>query len=93
MLCQLSYAPRRFERTQKPVYPGAGPARFPGMRPPSQRRALGALFLVLASAFAGVAAAAGAADSNAAGRWVIAIAAGVIALWLLGLAVRAFRTR
>ncbi len=63
------------------------------MAAPSQRRALGALFLVLAAAFAGVAAAAGAADSNAAGRWVIAIAAGAIALWLLGLAVRAFRTR
>ena len=63
------------------------------MGAPSQRRALGALFLVLAAAFAGVAAAAGAADSNAAARWVIAISAGAIALWFLGLAVRALRPR
>ena len=61
------------------------------MAAPSQRRALGTLFLLLAAAFAGVAFAAGAADSGSAARWVVAVAAGVIALWLLGLAVRALR--
>ncbi len=50
----------------------------------SQRRALGALFVVLAASFAGVAYAAG-----EAGQWVIAVAAGVLALWIAGLALRA----
>ncbi len=54
----------------------------------SQRRTLGALFLVLTAAFAGVAYAAA-----YAGVWVIAIAAGVLALWLGGLALRALRRR
>ena len=53
-------------------------------RPP--RRALGALFLVLAAAFAGVAYTAG-----GAARWVIAVAAAVIATWLAALALRAWR--
>jgi hypothetical protein len=60
------------------------------MAVPSQRRALGALFLFLAAGFAGIAAAAAASDAGARG-WVVAAAAGVIALWLLGLAVRALR--
>jgi hypothetical protein len=58
---------------------------------PSQRSALGALFLVLACAFAGIAYAAAVADAS--GGWVIAIAAGALALWLGTLAVRAFRRR
>ena len=57
----------------------------------SQRRALGALFLVLAAAFAGVAYTAGRANAGGAVRWVIAVAAGVIAAWLAGLALRAWR--
>jgi uncharacterized SAM-binding protein YcdF (DUF218 family) len=59
---------------------------------PSQRRALGALFFVLAVAFAGVAAAAIIARAGAR-SWVIALAAAALALWLLGLAVRALGSR
>jgi hypothetical protein len=55
---------------------------------PSQRSALGALFLLLAALFAGIAVAAGGAEV-----WVIAIAGAAISLWLLGLSVRAFRAR
>ena len=53
----------------------------------SQRRALGALFFVLGALFSGMALAAGGADV-----WVVAIAAGVLALWMLGLAIRAWRS-
>jgi hypothetical protein len=52
----------------------------------SQRRALGALFFVLAALFLGMAVAAGGAEV-----WVIAVAAGVLGLWMLGLAARAWR--
>jgi formate hydrogenlyase subunit 3/multisubunit Na+/H+ antiporter MnhD subunit len=52
----------------------------------SQRRALGALFLVLAISFAGIAYAAGTAR-----EWVIVGAAAAIGLWLGGLALRALR--
>ena len=62
------------------------------MAAPSQRRALGALFLLLAVGFAGVAAAAIAARAGAR-SWVIALAAAALALWLLGLAVRALGSR
>ena len=58
------------------------------VRAPSQRLALGALFLVLFLFFAGIAAAA-----LDAGVWVIALAAGVIALWLSTLAGRALLVR
>jgi hypothetical protein len=47
------------------------------MAAPTQRRALGALFLLLAVMFAGFAWAAGVAHV-----WVIAVAAGVLALWM-----------
>jgi hypothetical protein len=53
---------------------------------PAQRRALGVLFVVLTAVFAGVAVAAG-----AAGQWVIAAAAAVLAAWMGGLAFRAVR--
>jgi hypothetical protein len=53
---------------------------------PSQRRALGALFAVLTVAFAGIAAAAG-----AAGQWIILAAAAAIGLWFGSLALRALR--
>ena len=56
------------------------------MAAPSQRRALGALFLVLACAFAGIAFAAATAHV-----WVVAAAAAVLALWLLTFAARGLR--
>jgi membrane protein YdbS with pleckstrin-like domain len=52
----------------------------------SHRRALGALFLLLAVAFAGIAFAAGTAK-----EWIIVAAAAVIALWMIGLAARGLR--
>jgi membrane protein YdbS with pleckstrin-like domain len=51
-----------------------------------QRRALGALFLLLAVAFAGIAFAAGTAK-----EWVIVAAAAAIAVWMAGLAARGLR--
>jgi formate hydrogenlyase subunit 3/multisubunit Na+/H+ antiporter MnhD subunit len=53
---------------------------------PAQRRALGALFAVLALAFAGIAVAAG-----GAGKWVIAVAAAALAVWMGGSALRGLR--
>jgi hypothetical protein len=58
----------------------------------SQRRALGALFLLLAAIFAGVAFTAFSADFQVV-VWGIGAAAGAIALWLLSLSFRAFRQR
>jgi len=59
--------------------------------PPGQRRALGALFLILAIAFAGIAAAAIEAVDSEKGLLVVVIAAGAIALWLLTLSIRNLR--
>jgi membrane protein YdbS with pleckstrin-like domain len=56
------------------------------MPAPSQRRALGALFLLLAVAFAGIAFAAGTAK-----EWIIVAAAAAIAVWMAGLAARGLR--
>ena len=56
------------------------------MAKPSQRRALGALFLLLTVIMAGIAWAAYKAD-----QWVILIAAGVLAAWLATLVLRAWR--
>jgi threonine dehydrogenase-like Zn-dependent dehydrogenase len=61
------------------------------MAPPPPRPALGALFLVLAIAFAGIAAAAAEAVDTQPGLVVVVIAAGLIGLWLLSLAVRNLR--
>jgi threonine dehydrogenase-like Zn-dependent dehydrogenase len=61
------------------------------MAPPPPRPALGALFLVLAIAFAGIAAAAAEAVDTEPGLLVVVIAAGLIGLWLLTLAVRNLR--
>ena len=61
------------------------------MAAPPQRRALGALFLVLAVFFAGIAVTAAQADSEEVQRWVVSIAAAVLALWLGSLALRSFR--
>ena len=56
----------------------------------SQRRAQGALFSFLTIFFAGIAATAFQAREGLE-TWVIAIAAGVLALWMGGLAIRTFR--
>jgi hypothetical protein len=55
---------------------------------PSQRRALGALFLVLGLGFAGIAYAAGVAR-----QWVIAVAAAAIAIWFGSLSRQMLRRR
>jgi hypothetical protein len=65
----------------------------PGQRTPernSQRSALGALFLLIAAAFGGMAFTAAKAGGSA---WVIAVCAGVLAVWMLGLAWRGLRAR
>ena len=56
------------------------------MPAPSQRRALGALFLLLTAILAGIAYAAYRAD-----QWVILIAAGVLAGWMASLVLRSRR--
>ena len=58
------------------------------MAPPPPRPALGALFFVLAIAFAGIAAAAAEAVDTNRELVVVVLAAGTIALWLLTLALR-----
>jgi hypothetical protein len=60
---------------------------------PQQRAALGALFLLLAAAFAGVAYAAGRAAHGRAGLWIVCAAAAVLAIWLGTLSLRAFVRR
>jgi hypothetical protein len=57
----------------------------------SQRRALGALFVLLACGFAGVAYGAVRGAEGDGGRWVVAVAAGALAVWLATMALRAFR--
>ncbi|MBA3734243.1 MAG: hypothetical protein H0W90_03440 [Actinobacteria bacterium] len=57
----------------------------------SQRPAMGALFSLLALAFAGVAFTAGHGAGREAGRWIVALAAAALAIWLASLALRAFR--
>ena len=61
------------------------------MAPPPPRPALGALFLVLAIAFVGIAAAAAEAVGTEPGLVVVVVAAGLIGLWLLSLAIRNLR--
>jgi hypothetical protein len=63
------------------------------MRAPSQRPALGALFLVLAAMFAGIAIAAGSAAREQPSLWVVVAAAAALSAWLASLSLRAFRTR
>jgi hypothetical protein len=63
------------------------------MAAPQQRAALGALFFLLAAAFAGVAYAAGRAAQDHAGLWVVCAAAAVLAVWLGTLSLRAFVRR
>jgi hypothetical protein len=56
-----------------------------------QRRALGALFLVLALGMAGIAFAAAYGAHNVSAGWVIAVAAAALAVWLASLAFRALK--
>jgi spore maturation protein SpmA len=56
-----------------------------------RRPALGSLFLVLAFGFAGIVYAAVNGAGDNVGRWVIAFAAGAIAVWLGTMGVRALR--
>ncbi len=56
------------------------------------RPTLGALFILLAAVFAGGAFTAGAASNGGAAHWIVAVAAGVIALWFVGLAIRSFQS-
>jgi hypothetical protein len=85
VLCQLSYAPGRADCS--PAIPGV----LGDYAPPVQKRALGALFGVLAAALIAVAGAAIAGAGADVGRWVIALAALAIAAWLGSLALSAFR--
>jgi hypothetical protein len=66
--------------------PGRSANSIRAVAAPAQRRALGALFAVLALAFGGIAVAAG-----AAGQWVILASAAALTLWMAGLALRALR--
>jgi hypothetical protein len=52
---------------------------------------MGALFSLLALAFGGLAFVAGHGAEGAAGRWIVALAAAALAIWLASLALRAFR--
>ena len=57
----------------------------------SQRRALGALFLVLAIGFAGVAFAAAYGAGRELAGWAIVLASAALAVWLGSMAFRALR--
>jgi len=56
-----------------------------------QRRALGALFSLLAIGFVGVAVAAADGAGRAVGRWIVVLAAAALAVWLASMALRALR--
>jgi hypothetical protein len=56
-----------------------------------QRPALGALFALLAIAFAAGAFAAGYGAGGEAGRWIVAAAAAALAVWLATMAYRTLR--
>jgi hypothetical protein len=84
VLCQLSYAPTGSALSVVATF-GARVAAVAA----SQRRALGALFLILAVFFAGIAVTAFGAEDRAV--WVVGVAAAAIALWLASLAARALR--
>jgi hypothetical protein len=56
-----------------------------------QKPALGALFALLALGFAGIAFTALYGAGGHVARWVIALAAAALAVWLAGMALRALR--
>jgi hypothetical protein len=60
-------------------------------RTASNRRALGTLFALLAAALAGVAFESAQGAGGAVGRWLVAVAAAAIAVWLAALAFRALK--
>ena len=86
MLCQLSYAPTG-SNASVVALPGGRVAPVAA----SQRRALGALFLVLAIFFAGIAVTAFGAEDRTV--WVIGAAAGGLALWMASMSFRNLRRR
>ena len=57
----------------------------------NQRRALGALFALLAIGFVGIAFAAAYGARNVGAGWVIALAAVALAVWFASMAYRALR--
>ena len=57
------------------------------------RRPLGALFLLLACAFGGIAAVSADGAGGQVRRWVVAVAAAALAVWMWSLAARALRRR
>ena len=61
------------------------------MAAPSQRRALGALFLVLTLALAAVAVASAWGAGGSARRWIVALGAAAVAVWFAALAAAALR--
>jgi len=63
------------------------------MRAPSQRRALGALFALIAIFFVGIAGAAFEAARDESLLWIIVLAAGALALWMATMAYRALSAR
>jgi len=74
--------------TQPPSDQNGG---VPRRRGTGQRRALGALFALLALGFAGIAVTAAGSDAGTGRRVVVAVAAGALAVWLLGLCAKALR--
>jgi hypothetical protein len=79
-LYQLSYAPEFGKDCSREV---SGILK--------QRRALGALFALLAIGFAGIAFAAAYGARNVGAGWIIALAAIALALWFASMAYRALR--
>jgi hypothetical protein len=63
------------------------------MPAPSQRRALGALFALIAIFFAGIAVAAFLGERDDPVGWVIVLAAMVLSLWMGSMAYRALSAR
>jgi len=61
--------------------------------PQKPRSSLGALFLFLAAIFAGGAYESAASNSGSTAHWIVAVAAGAIAIWFVGLSLRAFGAR
>ena len=67
------------------------PRRGAGLASVKQRPALGTLFALLALAFAGGAFVAAYGAGGEVGRWIVALAAGVLAVWLATMAFRTLR--
>ena len=84
MLCQLSYGPPLAD----PVYRGADAGLTLRVMARRKRPALGALFLLLALGFAGIAYSAAVAGDAA---WIVAGAAALMAVWMGEQAYRSLR--